>query len=206
MKIAIITVLALALVFLAFKLKKKAKQDNDQNLRFVSLLFLLKGIALLIVGNTYVVLKSKGLSSENMQNLILISTVTIGLCLLIIGFKFFIQSKKSDFKLGMAGGAIWILVVIGGIYGGLKVASKMNSGWTQERQESILNKANSVKFRKMCYLDQVMMKFPNPEDYNNMTEAQETELNKLTNENCLLCDTEFEKKATKVVPGLPDDF
>jgi membrane-associated HD superfamily phosphohydrolase len=191
---------------LAFKLKKKAKQNNDQNLRFTSLLFLLKGIILLIVGNTYVVLKSKGLSSENMQNLILISTVTIGLCLLIIGLRFLLQSKKSGFKLGMAGGAIWILVAIGGLYGGLKVASKMNSGWTKERQTAILNKANSLKFRKLCYLDQVMNKFPNPEDFNNMTEAQETELNKLTEENCLLCDVEFEKKATNEVDGLPDDF
>ncbi|MFT6502684.1 MAG: hypothetical protein ACJASQ_002811 [Crocinitomicaceae bacterium] len=206
MKIAIVTLLALALIFLAFKLKKKAKQNNDQNLRFTSLLFLLKGIILLVVGNTYVVLKSKGLSSENMQNLILISTVTIGLCLLIIGLRFLLQSKKTGFKLGMAGGAIWILVAIGGLYGGLKVASKMNSGWTKERQTAILNKANSVKFRKLCYLNQVMKKFPNPEDYNNMTEAQETELNKLTNENCLLCDAEFEKKATNEVDGLPDDF
>ncbi|MFT6443692.1 MAG: hypothetical protein ACJASM_003255 [Salibacteraceae bacterium] len=206
MKIAIVTLLALALIFLAFKLKKKAKQNNDQNLRFTSLLFLLKGIILLIVGNTYVVLKSKGLSSENMQNLILISTVTIGLCLLIIGLRFLLQSKKSGFKLGMAGGAIWILVAIGGLYGGFKVASKMNSGWTKERQTAILNKANSLKFRKLCYLDQVMNKFPNPEDFNNMTEAQETELNKLTEENCLLCDVEFEKKATNEVDGLPDDF
>ena len=206
MKIAIITVLALILFFLAFKLKKKAKQDNDQNLRFFSLLFLLKGTVLLIVGNTYVVLKSKGLTSENVQNLIFISTVTVGLGLLIVGLRFLLQSKKSGFKLGMAGGAIWILVAFGGIYGGLKVSSKINSGWTKERQKAILDKANSVKFRMLCYLDQVMMKFPNPEDYNKMTEAQEAELNKLTNKNCLLCDTEFEKKATNEVDGLPDDF
>ena len=206
MKIAIITLLALALIFLAFKLKKKAKQNNDQNLKFTSLLFLLKGIILIAVGNTYVVLKSKGLSSENMQNLILISTITLGLCLLAIGLKFLLQSKKSGFKLGMAGGAIWILVALGGIYGGLKIASKMNSGWTKERKKDILDKANPVKFRKLCYLEEVMKMFPNPEDYNKMTDTQQTKLNVSIEKNCLLCDPEFEKKATKEVDGLPDDF
>jgi hypothetical protein len=206
MKIAIVTILALALLFLALKLKKKAKQDTDQNLRFVSILFFLKGINLLILGNTFLILNSKGWSSENMYNMILISAALIGVSLLIIGVRFLLHSKKTGLKLGMAGAAIWILVVLAGVFGALKIGNKITSGWTPESQEAILNKVNEVKFRKLCYLNEVMKKFPNPEDYNGITEAQQAELNKVTEENCLLCDAEFEKKATKEVDGLPDDF
>ena len=106
----------------------------------------------------------------------------------------------------MAGGAIWILVVFGGIYGGLKIASKMNSGWTQEKQKAILNNVDNVKFKKLCYLEGVMKKFPDPADYNKLNDKQKEEFNESMEVDCLTCDPNFEEKATQKVPGLPDDF
>ena len=206
MKIAIVSILALLLIFLSFKFKKQAKQKNDPSLKIFSSLFFLTGINILVIGNTVLILGTKGWSTDNLFNLAVISTITIALSFLIIGLKFLLHSNKTGIKLGAVGAGIFIITIIGGALYVVKLANYRSSGWTSERQKVIVDNVDDVQFRKLCYLDEVMKMFPNPDDYNDKTEKQLMKLNELANKNCKLCDEEFIKRATKEVEGLPDDF
>lgn len=201
--IAIFSVVGIVFIVLSFMMGKAANSGNREVYKIYAGLLRVFGVAILIIGNSYAVLDSKGWDSGNVQNFKLIILFVVCFSMVMLGIRFF--------RLGSAGIArtsalAWIVMWLGVTGYGYKLIGDASQGWNEEQKNAIINKCPALEYERLCYLEQVMKKYPNPEDYNKMSSKGQEELNKSFEKHCKLCDEEREKKNTKVIDGLPEGF
>ena len=201
--IALFSATGLIFIVLSILIGKKTEKINaDPNRVLVGLLRLF-GIAILVVGNSYAVLDHKGWTTENAAMFKLIVLATICLVMVLVGIRFVTINRSG---MARTGALVWIVLwlAMGGF--GYKLIAETNKGWTEESKQRAINKCPSIKYERLCYLEQVLKKFDTPEDYNSMSTKEQEDLNKALDKHCKLCDEEREAKETETVEGLPDDF
>lgn len=193
------------LVFLIFSYligKNSDRSGSDVNRVFVAFLRAF-GLVILVVGNAYAVMSHKGWGHENVITFKLIAVVGISLGMALAGIRFI---KNNRLGIARSGAMIWMLLWVAiGIYGYREVKNS-DKGWTEPSQQNAINKCPSLKYERLCYLEQAMKIFKTPEEFNKKKGKQEEAFNKALEENCKLCDEEREQQNTETVDGLPDDW
>lgn len=193
------------LVFLIFSYligKKSDRSGSDVNRVFVAFLRAF-GVVALVVGNAYAVMSHKGWNHENELTFKLIAVVGVTLGMALAGIRFL---KNNRLGIARSGAMIWMLLWVAiGIYG-FREVKNTDKGWTETSQQNAINKCPSLKYERLCYLEQAMEVFDTPEEFNNMTPEKEKEFNAALEKNCKLCDEEKEQQNTETVDGLPDDW
>jgi len=195
--IVLFSVAGLALIVLGTMINKKSNIGNPEaNKMFVALMRLL-GLAILVVGNAYAVVDSKGWSTENSKSFFMIAVLVPCLVMALLGVRFLRLKARG---VARTGAVVWTLIWFGMAGYGFLEVNKSGQGWTPESQKKILDKV--TPYDRMCYLEQIMDMYDSPEEYNKMAVKEEEKISARMEENCKVCDL----GEAEEVEGLPDDF
>jgi len=168
-KILAVLLLALAGFYLGYKLYKSNKENNPILSLYASLTMIcaLSGGIVLIA---FLLLKGDHWTGENKMILryILVSCLTISF--LFLAAKLIIRGRKGENRMAQIAGLTWVLVTLLASGYALSYVSKMNDGWTAERQKQLMEQC--VKYNDTgsaydcpCYTKAVMKKYKTNEAY-----------------------------------------
>ena len=137
-KILAILLLSLAGFYLGYKLYKSNKENNP-TLSLYATLTMICAISGGIVLISYLLLKGDHWTGENKALLRCILVCCLSVSFLFLGAKLIIRGRKGDNRLSQIAGLSWVLVTLLASGYALSYVSKMNDGWTQEKQNVVLN-------------------------------------------------------------------
>ena len=179
MKLLAVIILSIAGMYLGYKLRKSSKDNDNQRfsiyggLTFLSAL--VGGLSIL----SFLLLKGDEWSIESKMTFKMILFGLIGFTFAFLGLRLLMNGRKEHNKLAQIAGMTWVLVAL--FATGLMITrnSKMNDGWTSEKQaqvmslcEGMADQGNSLNCP--CYVREVMTTFKTPEDYNKAMETEST--------------------------------
>jgi hypothetical protein len=195
--IVLFSAIGLLFIVLGTMIGRQSKTGNrDANRLFVDLMRFF-GIVILIVGNTYAVINSKGWTTENSKSFYLIALLVPCIVFALLGIRFLRQNSLGIVRIGAI---LWSFLWLGiGGYGYMQIENS-GQGWTPESQQKILNKV--TEYDRWCYLQQIMKMYDTPEEYNKMAVKEEEKIAAKMEEFCRTCDM----GEAEEVEGLPDDF
>mgnify|MGYP006138191609 FL=1 len=179
MKLLAVILLSIAGMYLGYKLRKSSKDNDNQRfsiyggLTFLSAL--VGGLSIL----SFLLLKGDEWSIESKMTFKMILFGLIGFTFAFLGLRLLMNGRKEHNKLAQIAGMTWILVAL--FATGLMITrnSKMNDGWTSEKQAQVMSSCEGMadqgnSLNCPCYVREVMTTFKTPEDYNNAMENEST--------------------------------
>ena len=179
MKLLAVILLSIAGMYLGYKLRKSSKDNDNQRfsiyggLTFLSAL--VGGLSIL----SFLLLKGDEWSIESKMTFKMILFGLIGFTFSFLGLRLLMNGRKEHNKLAQIAGMTWILVAL--FATGLMITrnSKMNDGWTSEKQAQVMSSCEGMadqgnSLNCPCYVREVMTTFKTPEDYNNAMENEST--------------------------------
>jgi hypothetical protein len=172
-KILAVLLLAIAGFYLGYKLYKSNK-ENDQTVSMYATLTMICALVGGIVLISYLLLKGSPWTGENKVLMRYILVFCLAVSFVYLGGKLIIRGRRGDDRLTQIAGLSWVLVTLLASGYAISYVSKMNEGWTSEKQKTILSRCNSSIYNCSCYLEQSMKMFKNPDD---MTKALSDEKN-----------------------------
>ncbi len=179
MKLLAVILLSIAGMYLGYKLRKSSKDNDNQRfsiyggLTFLSAL--VGGLSIL----SFLLLKGDEWSIESKMTFKMILFGLIGFTFAFLGLRLLMNGRKEHNKLAQIAGMTWVLVAL--FATGLMITrnSKMNDGWTSEKQAQVMSSCEGMadqgnSLNCPCYVREVMTTFKTPEDYNNAMENEST--------------------------------
>jgi hypothetical protein len=164
-------------MYLGYKLRKSSKDSNDERFSIYGGLTFLIALTGGILATSLFLLKGESWTIENKMMFRLIFTSVIGLMFVFLGVRLTGKAKRDGNKLGQIAGLTWVLVAC--FMCGLMITktTKMNDGWTSERQAQVMSTCEGMadqgkSFNCPCYVREVMNTFKNPTDYNKAMENE----------------------------------
>lgn len=164
--------ISIVVMILGYKLRKSSKDiDNKRFYIYGGLTFLIALVGSVSIFS-YLFLKGDSWTIENKMSFQLITSVFVGLSFVFLGFRLLRDARKEGGKLAQITGLTWIFTAL--FASGLVISfiSKMNDGWTLEKQAQVMSSCEAMAdqgnlFNCPCYVREVIVTFENPEDYNN---------------------------------------
>ena len=179
MKLLAILLLSIAGMYLGYKLRKSSKADNNERFTIYGGLTFLIALTGGVLAISLFLLKGESWSIENKMMFRLILTSLVGFLFVFLGIRLMRKAKSEGNKLAQIAGLTWVLVAcfVSGVM--ISKTSKMNNGWTTERQEGVMADCEKLinenrSFNILCFKREVMKSFPNYEDYNKMNADEST--------------------------------
>ncbi|MDC3252804.1 hypothetical protein OAU25_00985 [Crocinitomicaceae bacterium] len=174
----IVLIIATALaMFLGYKLRKSSKKENNERFYIYGGLTFLFALAAGISAISLMLLKGDAWSIENKMTFKYILYGAFGLIFLVLGVKLLLKARKEKNTIGQLTGLLWVAATV--FVFGMLISrnSKMNDGWTSERQSNLMSSCEGMADQGMayncpCFVREVMEKFPDPEDYNKAMENE----------------------------------
>jgi hypothetical protein len=174
-KILAVLLLAIAGFYLGYKLYKSNKED-DQTVSMYAALTMICAVTGGIVLISYLLLKGSPWTGENKVVMRYILILCIAVSFIYLGGKLIIRGRRGDNKLTQIAGLSWVLVALLASGYALSYVSKMNEGWTPERQKALMDKCveqnASYGYDCPCFVQEVMKKYKTNEDYNAAMKGQ----------------------------------
>ena len=177
MKLLAILLLSIAGMYLGYKLRKSSKDSNDERFSIYGGLTFLIALTGGILATSLFLLKGESWTIENKMMFRLIFTSVIGLMFVFLGVRLTGKAKRDANKLGQIAGLTWVLVAC--FVSGMMITrtTKMNKGWTSERQAQVMSACEGMadqgnSFNCPCYVREVMSAFKDPADYNKAMEDE----------------------------------
>ena len=195
--IVLFSLAGLTFIILSFILNRnQGTLNRDSANRVLIGLLRVFGVAILIAGNTYAILSQKGWTAENILIFKVLCLILICLSMVLIGVRFFTISSG----LARISSTLWIVMWFGIGFYSYQMISAGEEGWNEQKRQTILNKV--TPYDRLCYLEQIMIMYPDPADYNKNAVKDEEKIKKTMEKNCKVCDL----GEAESVDGLPDDF
>ena len=168
-KILAVLLLAIAGFYLGYKLYKSNKED-DETVSMYAAITMICAITGGIVLISYLLLNGSPWTVENKMIMRYILILCVAVSFIYLGGKLIIRGRKADNRLTQIAGLSWVLVALLASGYALSYVSKMNEGWTQERQKALMDKCveqnASYGYDCPCFVKEVMNKYKTNEDYN----------------------------------------
>jgi len=209
-KILAILLLTVAGFYLGYKLYKSNK-ENDQTVSMYATLTMICAIVGGIVMVSYLLLKGSPWTVENKVIMRYILIFCLAVSFIYLGGKLVIRGRKGDNRLTQIAGLSWVLVTLLAAGYSISYVSKMNVGWTPERQKALMDKCVrqnvSYGYDCPCFVKEVMKKYKTNEAYNAAMKGENED--KFHNAMDTLCPCgvkSYSKEDIEVVSGIPDDF
>lgn len=177
MKLLATLLLSIAGMYLGYKLRKSSKDFNNERFTIYGGLTFLIALTGGILATSLFLLKGDSWTIENKMMFRLVSTSVIGFMFVFLGVRLTGNAKSEGNKLAQIAGLTWVLVAcfICGVI--ITKTTKMNDGWTSERQAKVMSTCEGMadqgkSFNCPCYVREVMNTFKNPTDYNKAMEDE----------------------------------
>ena len=174
-KILAVLLLAIAGFYLGYKLYKSNKEE-DETVSMYAALTMICAITGGIVLISYLLLKGSPWTGENKVIMRYILILCLAVSFIYLGGKLIIRGRRADNRLTQIAGLSWVLVTLLASGYALSYVSKMNEGWTQERQKALMDKCveqnASYGYDCPCFVQEVMKKYKTNEDYNAAMKGQ----------------------------------
>ena len=168
-KILAVLLLAVAGFYLGYKLYK-ANKENDQTVSMYATITMICALAGGIVLISYLLLKGSPWTGENKVLMRYILICCVAISFIYLGGKLIIRGRRGDDKLSQIAGLSWVLVTLLASGYALSYVSKMNEGWTPERQKMLMEQC--IKYNDTgstydcpCYVKNVMIKYKTNDQY-----------------------------------------
>jgi hypothetical protein len=168
-KILAVLLLSLAGFYLGYKLYKSNKENNP-TLSLYATLTMICAISGGIVLTSFLMLKGDHWTGENKALLRYILVCCLTVSFLFLAAKLIIRGRKGDDRLAQIAGLSWVFVTLLASGYALSYVSKMNEGWTSERQKLLTEQC--VKYNDTgssydcpCYTQAVMKKYKTNDAY-----------------------------------------
>ena len=212
MKLLAVILLSVAGMYLGYKLRKSSKDNDNQRFSFYGGLTFLSALVGGLSILSFLLLKGDEWSIESKMTFKMILFGLIGFTFAFLGLRLLMNGRKEHNKLAQIAGMTWVLVAL--FATGLMITrnSKMNDGWTSERQATVMMDCEKLinedrPYNMLCFKQKVMSKFPNFEDYNKMnadesTGKRETFLEEM--DKLCPCGENIDESLVQSVDGLPD--
>jgi hypothetical protein len=117
----------------------KANKENNPALSLYAALTMICALSGGIVLISCLMLKGDHWTGENKALLRYILVCCLTVSFLFLAAKLIIRGRKGDNRLSQIAGLSWVLVTLLASGYALSYVSKMNDGWTQEKQNVVLN-------------------------------------------------------------------
>lgn len=137
-KILAVLLLAIAGFYLGYKLYKSNKEE-DETVSMYAAITMICAVAGGIVLISYLLLKGSSWTGENKVIMRYILILCLAVSFIYLGGKLIIRGRRTDNRLTQIGGLSWVLITLLSAGFSLSYVSKMNQGWTQEKQIVVLN-------------------------------------------------------------------
>ena len=137
-KILAVLLLAIAGFYLGYKLYKSNK-ENNQTVSLYGALTMICALAGGIVLISYLLLKGSPWTGENKVLMRYILVFCLAVSFVFLGGKLIIRGSRGDNRLTQIAGLSWVLVTLLASGYAISYVSKMNEGWTPEKQQVIMN-------------------------------------------------------------------
>ena len=177
MKLLAILLLSIAGMYLGYKLRKSSKDNDNERFSIYGGLTFLIALTGGILATCLFLLKGESWTIENKMMFRLIFISIIGFMFVFLGVRLAGSAKREGNKLGQIAGLTWVLVAC--FVGGMMITktTKMNKGWTSERQAQVMSSCEGMadqgnSFNCPCYVREVMSTFKDPADYNKAMEDE----------------------------------
>ena len=177
MKLLAILLLSIAGMYLGYKLRKSSKDSNNERFSIYGGLTFLIALTGGILAISLFLLKGDSWTIENKMMFRLICISVIGFMFVFLGVRLTGKAKSEGDKLAQIAGITWVFVAC--FMCGLMITktTKMNDGWTSERQAQVMSACEGMadqgkSFNCPCYVREVMNTFKNPTDYNKAMENE----------------------------------
>lgn len=168
-KILAVLLLAIAGFYLGYKLYKSNK-GNDQTVSMYATLTMICALVGGIVLISYLLLKGSPWTGENKVLMRYILVFCLAVSFVYLGGKLIVRGRKGDDRLTQIAGLSWVLVTLLASGYAISYVSKMNEGWTPERQKALMDKCieqnASYGYDCPCFVEEVMKKYQTNEAYN----------------------------------------
>ena len=179
MKFLAVLLLSIAGMYLGYKLRKSSKSEDNHRFSIYGGLTFLIALTGGILAMSLFLLKGEAWTIENKMTFRLIFSSVLGFMFVFLGLRLIIRARNEGNKLAQIAGLTWILVAL--FATGLMITrnSKMNDGWTSEKQAKVMSSCESMadqgnSLNCPCYVREVMTSFKSPEDYNSAMENEST--------------------------------
>ena len=174
-KILAVLLLAIAGFYLGYKLYKSNKEE-DETVSMYAAITMICAVAGGIVLISYLLLKGSSWTGENKVIMRYILILCLAVSFIYLGGKLIIRGRRADNRLTQIAGLSWVLVTLLASGYAHSYVSKMNEGWTQERQKALMVKCveqnASYGYDCPCFVQEVMKKYKTNEDYNAAMKGQ----------------------------------
>ena len=195
----------LVAIILGIFLNRESKRKKNAKNSVFALIIILFSLNVLVIGSAHTILHFKAWSDDSKQLFYYIVLVSFVLTFLVIGLQLFRNARQSKSRLALVTSVIWVSGVLISLVLGYRWVSKMNNGWTKEKENQILDRCNAEsKFDCYCKLQLIKKTYNNPTDYYAAKSTTILESNLIVN--CSLCDTAKNSNTIQKTEGLPDDF
>jgi len=158
-KILAVLLLAIAGFYLGYKLYKSNKEE-DETVSMYAAITMICAVAGGIVLISYLLLKGSSWTGENKVIMRYILILCLAVSFIYLGGKLIIRGRRADNRLTQIAGLSWVLVTLLASGYALSYVSKMNEGWTQERQKALMDKCveqnASYGYDCPCFVQEVM--------------------------------------------------
>ncbi len=177
MKLLAILLLSIAGMYLGYKLRKSSKDSNKDRFAIYGGLTFLIALTGGILAISLFLLKGDSWTIENKMMFRLICISIIGFMFVFLGVRLTGKAKSEGNNLAQIAGLTWVFVAC--FICGLMITktTKMNDGWTSERQAQVMSACEGMadqgkSFNCPCYVREVINTFKNPSDYNKAMEDE----------------------------------
>lgn len=179
MKLLAVLLLSIAGMYLGYKLRKTSKDNQNERFAIYGGLTFLIALVGGVLATALFLLKGDVWSIENKMTFRLVFISVLGFLFAFLGVRLTGKAKSEGNRLGQIAGLTWVFVAcfISGFM--ITRVSKMNDGWTSEKQAQVMSSCEGMAdqgnfLNCPCYVREVMTTFKTPEDYNNAMENEST--------------------------------
>jgi len=179
MKFLAVLLLSIAGMYLGYKLRKSSKSEENHRFSIYGGLTFLIALTGGILAMSLFLLKGEAWTIENKMTFRLIFSSVLGFMFVFFGLRLTIRASSEGNKLAQIAGLTWVLVAL--FISGMMITrnSKMNEGWTSERQAQVMMDCEKLvienrPYNMLCFKREVMKDFSNFEDYNKMNANEST--------------------------------
>jgi hypothetical protein len=179
MKLLAVLLLSIAGMYLGYKLRKTSKDNQNERFAIYGGLTFLIALVGGVLATALFLLKGDVWSIENKMTFRLVFISVLGFLFAFLGVRLTGKAKSEGNRLGQIAGLTWVFVAcfISGFM--ITRVSKMNDGWTSERQDKAMADCEKLikenrSYNILCFKREVMKDFPNFEDYNTMNADEST--------------------------------
>tara|TARA_B110000046_G_scaffold113816_1_gene121034 strand:+ start:1401 stop:2036 length:636 start_codon:yes stop_codon:yes gene_type:complete len=179
MKFLAVLLLSIAGMYLGYKLRKSSKSEENHRFSIYGGLTFLIALTGGILAMSLFLLKGEAWTIENKMTFRLIFSSVLGFMFVFLGLRLTIRARSEGNKLAQIAGLTWVLVAL--FISGMMITrnSKMNEGWTSERQAQVMMDCEKLvienrPYNMLCFKREVMKYFSNFEDYNKMNANEST--------------------------------